>query len=387
MLVDIYHYLEPAVKSWTPFKGIFKEDALGGTIDFFDGEPNWFKDNKIDVAILGVPEERNALNKGCAEAPRMVRKWLYGMRNVSSGKRIADVGDVKGNALNDRYLALKEVVEFFVSEGVFVLLIGGSQDLTLPACGFINNIEKGASNISIVDAFLDIDIEGSDFSSSAFLHKMADDLEDKINEITVLGNQNYYCSPGQEQYMKDHFFPCVRLKDLKGNAIDGAEVVLRDSIFLSFDFLSIEQQPGLPKGGFMPNGFSNAEACRIFWYAGASDVLKVAGLFNVDIREEDENKNSAIIAAQMLWHLLEGMGARCNDYPFKPIVEYEQRAVFLEEFNENLYFYHNQNNDRWWLKVPSLHGKKIVACHSNDYERALEKDLPEVWWRYFHKAK
>ncbi len=351
---------------------------------FFNGKSGWFQNNIMDVVLVGVPETRNSDDHASENASEIIRKWLYGMRKVSGNVQIADAGNVRGNSLKDRYQALTDVVNYFSGQNIFILLLGGSQDLTLPACQFIRNIDS-KSSISIVDAFLDVDISGLEFTSSAYINKLVDDLGEKIDDLTVLGTQLYYCSGGQEQYMNDHFFPVLRLRDLRQDNINHVEVVLRDTTLLSFDFSSIENQPALTRKGFSPNGFSNVEACRIFWYAGASDVLKVAGLFNVGVENNNE-KITGPLAAQMLWHFFEGMGARGNDFPSRSVDEYEYRVVSLEEYGENLHFYHNPDNNRWWIKVPCSTGSKIVACHLNDYKQALEKELPEVWWRHFHKT-
>lgn len=382
--VDIFHYLEPAKNAWVQYPGISGKESLGEAVSFFDGTEKWFKENKFDLAIIGVPESRNGDIRFSEKAPHPIRKWLYGMRNVSSVEQIADLGDVRGNSLDDRYQAVMEVVDFLTQKNVAVFLIGGTQDLTLPAGKFIRN-NGTPSNLAVVDAFLDVDITGFDFSSSAFIHKLADNSDEGIENISVLGTQLYYCSEGQEQYMKDHFFPVIRLKDLRQGNIDRVEVVLRETTMLSFDFTSLGQQQGLPERGVMPNGFSNDEACRIFWYAGASDVLKVAGLYNVPVEDEDDRK-TAPVAAQLVWHYLEGRAARCNDFPVRSIEEYEYKVVYIDEYDVSLHFYRNPENERWWIKVPCVSGLKIVACHQSDYQSAINKELPEVWWRHFRRS-
>lgn len=378
--MNISHFLEPSEQKWMNYPGIPLDEALGKQILYFDGSEKWFEDNTIDIALVGVPEVRNSIHELNENAPIYVRQWLYGMRQVSTSLKIADLGNLRGNGLHDRYLALREVVNFLYARNVSVLIIGGSQDLTLPACDFMKNRNE-EGNIVIVDPFLDVDPEGADFSSSAFIHKLIDDLQNKINELSVLGIQLYYCSKEQENYLANRFYPVLRLKDLRGEKIDRFEVFLRDASMLSVDLGVVRGQPALPLGVKMPNGFSEAEACRIFWYAGASDNLKVTGLFNVCAGEE--RKCSAVVAAQMLWHYLEGAGLREGDYPLKSIEDYELKVVFVEKFDETVKFYHNPQNGRWWIQVPSRKHNKIVACHIEDYQQALNNELPDIWWRYF----
>jgi hypothetical protein len=378
--VEIVHYLEPLKKKWVACPGISTEASLGGLTMFFDGASAWFDNNEFDVGIIGIPEVRNSTRPLLPEVPALVRNWLYGMRRVSSGLRIADLGDIKGNGLKDRYYALSEVISYLHRKGVTVFLIGGSQDLTLPASRFLNQ-QNEEGNIVIVDAFLDVDPKCLDFSSSAFIHKLTEETGNKIGDLSVLGTQLYYCSKEQEDFMDKFHFPIVRLRDLRAERIDYFEVFIRNASLLSFDFGALKGQPSLPSRAKMPNGFSEEEACRMLWYAGASDMLKVVGLFDIAIDQAGEM--STVTAAQMIWHFLEGCGAREGDYPLKPIEEYELKAVYLEEYDETLKFYHNPVNNRWWITVPDTKGYKIVPCHADDYKSALNKELPQIWWRYF----
>ncbi len=362
-----------------------EEETLGASVRFYDGTPDWWKKVSFDVAILGAPEVRNASIVLSANAPDVLRKWLYGLRKNSGTTRIGDLGNVKGKSINDRYIALREVTERLIEKKIFVLVIGGSQDLSWPAGSFLKKRKK-KSNIAIIDALLDVDIEGNEFSSSAFIHKLLDDYGDKVDEISVIGTQLYFCPRKHESYFNDHFFPVLRLKNCRGDNIDRIEVVLRDTEMMSFDFTAIKHQPGLPEEGEMPNGFTGSEACRIFWYAGASDVMTVAGLFNMNFKGDKEIK-SAPLAAQMIWHFLEGRGALAQDYPFRGIENYEFKIIYLEEYGETISFFFNPVNDRWWIEVPNYEGTKIVACHSSEYQSALNKELPDTWWRHFQKTK
>ncbi len=370
--MELFYYLEPAEKKWVKYSTIDEAETLGHFVAFSDGTKDWFSPLNMDVAIIGISDRENKTNNPLISvAPANVRYWLYGMRMISSNMRMADIGDIKGAALNDRYVALQEVVEQLVRKNIIIMIVGGSQDFTFPVCQFFStrNIKSG---IAIVDAFLDLDPENEDFSSFAYINRLVENLGDKIDDISVMGTQLYYCSPRGEKYMNDHHFEMLRLKDLRGDNIDRAEVVLRGASVLSFDFLSLKNQYGLPNGNSMPNGLSNEEACRIFWYAGASDVLKVAGLFNINHLVGEKPDVPAAVSAQMFWHFLEGLGARCDDFPVKPVSDYAYKVVSLEAYEENLHFFHNPENDRWWMEVPSSEGGKIVPCHSSDYQNALK---------------
>lgn len=383
--MNINNYIEPVKPTWVSYPGISTEESVGAQIVWFDGTAEWFRDEDYDIAIIGVPEVRNSQRSVSDKAPDLIRKWLYGMRAVSSGEKIADFGNVKGNSLNDRYFAVNEIVTFLEQRGVAVLVLGGSQDLTVPVCGFFHKKEKRL-NLAVVDAFIDFHPRNEDFSDSAFLNKLVADFGTKnIEDLNILGCQTYYCSDEQERFLTNNHFRLIRLKDLRDEKISSVEVLLRQAEVMSFDFSAIKGQPVLPEQNLMPNGFSEQEACRIFWYAGASDGLKVAGIFNFPLSYKD-GSNQGPLAAQMCWHFLEGRGARSGDYPVRSYQDYELKVVYIDEFDATLKFYHNPENNRWWLMVPSEGGERVVSCEETDYQTAMDKELPALWWHFFIKG-
>jgi hypothetical protein len=113
--------------------------------------------------------------------------------------------------------------------------------------------------------------------------------------------------------------------------------------------------------------------------------MGVIGLFNLPVGSD--HPHSVSVGALMIWHALEGTATRCGDYPYRSLEEYEYKAVFLDDYDENIRFYHNPENDRWWLKVPWYEGTRVVSCHASVYEEALRKEIPEIWWMYYLKTK
>ncbi len=384
--LELHHFLEPVKTSWALYSGIRSGEMLGDQVDFNNGNPRWFENLHCDVMLVGVPEARNSPdNPTTAAAPELLRHWLYGMRKTTSGLRIGDAGDVRGKTLNDRYAALQQVVKILIHKEIKVVLVGGSQDLSVPVVKALKECSH-AGAIAIVDAGIDLDVTHTDFSSRAFLNHLVGADHSIVDELSIMGCQYYFCSPAQEKFLKERYFSMLRLRELRSPNIDYAEVVLRDSSFLSFDFGALENQPHSLPGALSPNGLSAADACRIMWYAGAADLMKVAGLFEVPVVSDHTSANGPL-SAQLIWHFLEGMGARCGDYPFKPLEVYKYLVVPVAELDETLHFYHNQMNNRWWLEVPFYEKTKVVPCHEDDYKTALKNELPQKWWRYFLRSK
>src|ERR1700756_2118514 len=85
------------LKQITPKKG-FYSSHLGEKIAHFS---NSFPDleQKIDIAIIGVQDDRNAINnQGCALAPDHVREKLYQLFEGPYKTKIADLGNIRQGA-------------------------------------------------------------------------------------------------------------------------------------------------------------------------------------------------------------------------------------------------------------------------------------------------
>ena len=109
-----------------------KQIRLGQTILTFCPESDFPALNNVDLAIIGVMEERNAYNnKGCALAPNQIRKYLYNLFPHSNQAKIADCGNlIIGKEIEDTYTALADVVAELLRLRVIPIIIGGPQDIT-----------------------------------------------------------------------------------------------------------------------------------------------------------------------------------------------------------------------------------------------------------------
>ncbi len=119
-------------------------------------------------------------------------------------------------------------------------------------------------------------------------------------------------------------------------------------------------------------------------YAGISDRLKAFGLFEMN-PSFDRKGQSAALAAQIIWYLLDGLNSRFFDYPRKNIDEYD-KIVVEQTFSKDyeMVLYHNPLNGRFWLKIPRKNGKEeIIPCTQGDFLDAKKDFIPQTWSRYF----
>jgi len=89
-------------------------------------------DQKTDIAIIGVQDERNAVNNpGCALGPDYVREKLYTLFEGAYKTKIVDLGNIRqGASVTDTYFAVKTVVHELIKRNILPVIIGGGQDIT-----------------------------------------------------------------------------------------------------------------------------------------------------------------------------------------------------------------------------------------------------------------
>lgn len=380
--MDIVHYLEPYKPIRTTIPGISHEESLAERVSFFGGGEDWFRNANFQIVIIGVPESRNgADNRGCDAAPNQIRRWLYAHRGDNLEVTIGDAGNVLGKSINDRYHALSDVITYFRNLKSVVVVLGGSQDLSMPIFKALKGISDNV-NLVAADAMLDVDVANEDFSSRSWLSHLVADYATSLSNLSVIGIQNYIVSGSQEGFVTNRFFEILRLGQIRGNDIDKTEVPLRDAHFFSFDFRVIKEQPQIMDEVLSPHGLEPHEACRICRYAGMGEQINVFGLFDVP-GSKSELKNNDLLAAQLVWHFIEGLAGRFGDYPNRSIDAYKYYVVPFEGEDPGLEFFHNQENGRWWMRVPADNGSVVMACSRDDYRKALKKEYPDRWWRSF----
>lgn len=361
----------------------------GTTVDFYQG--GQLDTDVYDIAIVGVQEERGTENNvGCAAAPDLVRKELYNLVKYDARLRLVDMGNVKaGQNLTDTYFALSTVVDELLAGSVVPIIIGGSHDLTLAQ--YMGYGKSGKSvNLTVVDERIDLqDIDGP-ATDENFLAKIFAYEPNYLQHFVQLGYQSYFTDPKSFNTLDNLKFECVRLGDVRKN-LEEVEPLVRDADLLSFDISSIKQADAPAHRDASPNGFYGEEACQIFRYAGMSDRLSSIGLYGLN-PSFDRNRQTAQLAAQMVWYFVDGYYNRKRDYPF---VDENDLLKYIVDFNEGEYelvFWKSKKSERWWLQVPGsgkqtrkLNAQMLVACSYNDYLQACQDELPDRWVKAYER--
>ncbi len=130
--MDISIYFEPLELPEFQFDEDTQKLRLGDIFSSFNDKDNFPGIDDVDIAIIGVNEDRNAVdNEGCALAPDAIRSFLYKLFRGNYKARIADLGNIKkGHKVEDTYFAVSAVVSELIKNKVIPIILGGSQDLS-----------------------------------------------------------------------------------------------------------------------------------------------------------------------------------------------------------------------------------------------------------------
>lgn len=369
--MELKHFLQPTEVNYNLQQGIMLDECLGSKIgsieeDLCDGV----------VAIISVEESINSIeNKGCEQGPYEIKKHLYGLKSLAKPLKVVDLGVVLGKSLKDKYKALEEVIKILIDKGVVILVLGGSQELTLFCHKGLCDVDQ-YKNVTLVDSTFDDIPESDDFSSINYVSSMIN--ADKKIRMSLVGLQKYLIGNKQEEFIKENNFQLIRLGQIRSNGLKSTEPILRDSDMVSLDISSIKYADMPAQSQPMPNGLNSEEICQMGWFSGMSDRLKLFSLFELNPKY-DSNETGAMLGAQIIWHFLEGVSNRNEDYPKRDIESYHVYYVALEELDLHIRFFCNKENDRWWVELPTAKGSEIVACGENDYHMFKENKIPDKW--------
>lgn len=384
---DFTDFLLPVPSSC--FQWVNDEYQFGNKWDIYM-ENNIPDIEKSKVVIIGVEEDRNALiNKGSASSPNEVRKYLYSFFPSISKYQVADIGNIKqGNTIKDTYFALKTIGEELLKQDKMLVIIGGSNDIAYAQFLMYQKLER-IINICNVDAYVDFNrnIE-EEINNKNYIGKIILLEPNYLFNYAHLAYQSYFVGSHNTQFMDDLYFEYYRLGSVRGN-IENTEPVIRNSDVLFFDFSAIKRNDGGMVEHFSPNGISAEEACQMMWYAGMNDKLSSVGLYEINTHI-DKTGVSAHLGAQMIWSFIEGFYNRKEDIPVKTHPDYQLYEVKLHKGKYNINFIRSHKTGRWWMEVPypphltqNYERHTMVPCTQNDYETALNDELPERWWQTY----
>ena len=379
--MEVFDYFDPVdFSQFAELENSAGKFSLGNNVESFTTKLSVSNISRANVVIFGVPVDNGKVETGAAQAPGLIRKELYRLAALNPKLNIADLGDLKpASGLKGTFLALRDVIEYLYELGVATVVIGGSQDLTTGICEAFKN--NRFFSLTAVDAILDIKKGVETFHSGNYLTRIFKQLPN-LFRFSLAGYQNHLVGEkliNKTPVIAEH----LRLGVLRTNFLV-AEPMMRNTDVLSFDMgaLKFSEAPGTPQQN--PNGLRGEEACQLSRYAGTSDRIKVFGLFETT-PENDKQGTTVKLAAEIVWYFLEGCVIRKREAGFNK----ENKIVYkveIDEMDQPLVFFHEQETNRWWFEINSVAGETAhFACSEEDYKVASSNEIPGKWLDYIQK--
>jgi arginase family enzyme len=374
-----FDFLEPVNGGILKFISSLSSQELGSKIVLHTQDQ--FPDiSKINIAIIGVLEDRRNIDIVNEVNLTAIRKKLYSMFPGNWDASIADLGDIlAGDSVEDTYFALKKVTSVLIKNKVIPIVLGGSQDLTYALYRAYDDLEQMVNMVSVDNRF-DFGKENEVVSANSYLTKIIIDEPNNLFNYCNIGYQTYYNSQEEIDLIEKLFFDAYRLGEISNNIVL-AEPVFRDADLVSIDLNSVKSSDSGNNVSFEPNGFNGKEICSLARYAGISDKVSSFGIFN-----HNNTVHESAMITQIIWYFIEGYHYRSKEYPFGSRTNYLKYIVPLED--EELIFYKSDKTDRWWIEIPfesnghnKLKRNTLLPCSYDEYLCACNQELPERWWK------
>ena len=389
-LSDFFFPLNP--EKFTPKSG-FYTSQLGLKATFYTDAFPELEENSYDIAIIGVQDDRAAVNNnGCALGPDYFRAQFYLLNEGSFTSKIIDLGNIKAGAtITDTYVAVKNVVSELMKLNILPILLGGGQDLTYAQYMAYEDLEQKV-DLVVVDPKFDLDEddeEGIATRSDAYLSKIFLHQPNYLFNFSNIGYQTYYVNQDSLKVMSKLYFDVHRLGEFTDD-IALTEPIIRNCNMLSFDISAIRSSDAAANANAGPNGFYGEQACRIARYAGMNDKLSSIGFYEFN-PALDQNGQTAMLLAQIVWYFIDGFYNRKKDFPLRPKSQYLTYRTSLADGTGEMLFVKSKKSDRWWMQVPYPTGVSkneryhLVPCRYEDYNTAVNGEMPDLWWRTYQK--
>jgi arginase family enzyme len=382
--MNLLDFIEPVSLEKPEEHFISNPNILGKNISIHTPDFDLNEINNQDLILLGIPEDRNSFNKGSSLAPDHIRTKLLQFLRTDSSLRILDLGNLKqGNTFNDTYFALREVLEVLLAQNLVVILIGGTQELTVPIFQAFEGL-KSNINLSTIDRTIDLVKDSVKTTADTYLTELLF-RKRLLFKYNNLGHQIHLTDKTNIDLINKLYHDAHRLGEIRSN-MTLVEPVLRDSDIVSFDISAIRQSDSPGHHNPSPSGFTCEEACQLARYAGLSDNVSVFGLFEYNPKFDTRNQ-SANVVAQLIWYFIDGLSCRSPEEPTEENKNFKTFIVGHSDLDYEITFYKSLVSERWWMEVPDPKSDKpkLISCSHNDYKIASEQEVPDLWWKSFQK--
>ena len=333
----------------------------------------------LQVAIIGLSEQRNSFFANPQYDVNQFRQAFYELYPGNWNLKIADLGDLSnGSKVDDTYFAVKEIGYHLKQMNITAIFIGGSHDLIFPLYQVFQDFKQLVNMVS-VDRSFDFSQEDELISGRSYMSKIIMDKPNVLNNYTNLGFQNYYCALEEKDLMDKLYFEGFRLGEVLED-VTLAEPIFRDADIVGIDMKCLSWQAIADPLKGQPNGIDSRTICALSRYAGISDRVGFFGLYELASTPMTDQ-----LAAQAIWYFIEGIEYRFDEYPVNFNSGFLKFNVALSD--RTLVFHKSEKSSRWWMELTNdlhLNNKiktnALLACTQKDYQSAKQDIIPERWY-------
>lgn len=326
-----------------------------------------YLEKKYDIAFLNIYDKKNIIK------PNLVRQHLYSLYKPQ-GVNIIDLGDLIYEDKNIFFNKIIDIFNLLNYNNTKLILISDNEKYNLFFFKYFNEINKKIKILNI-DSRIDIlgETENLSYLSNSKNYKC-------ISNLQIIGYQNYLVGDIISQKAKKEF-NIYRLSEVTAE-ISEIEPNFRNSDFVSLDISAVKSSdaPGSSKSS--PNGFNSNEICKLAYFSGLSENIKVFGLHEIN-NKLDFNQTTSKLSAQIIWHFIDAyaLNKKVNGSNKEFVIYYLD--LEYNKIDIKLKFYHCKNTNRWWLEVIEDTNNNILACTNKDYELVKNKKLSKRLKSYF----
>jgi len=356
------------------------DHVLGKNIEIFTEKSGFPDILDIKICLIFINETRNSYYKISQFNSNELRKEFYKLYPGNWNFKIADLGDLaSGKNVEDTYFALSEICSELKQLNIIPVIIGGSQDLTIPLYESFLKSDK-LINIVSVDNRFDFSQGENLISSRSYMNDIITKSPSRINNFTNLGYQTYLIAQEELDLMDKLFFDAYRLGEVL-NDLKITEPVFREADIVSFDMKALNS---IADGSFLegtPNGLDSRAICTMSRYAGISDRLSIVGYFDLP-----NNSFFLKLFSEVLWYFIEGFQCRFDEYPIELSHGFKKYNVSMSD--REMVFYKSIKSGRWWMEIGNKNyidnktkSSALLSCTYQDYLDACNDILSDRWWK------
>lgn len=376
----IFNYLEPFDMAYINEERNFSSYEIGSQISLLEDEMYDF--SSFDIAIIGVKEGRLAgmKNLGCDLAPEEIRKQFYRLHTLNNLPNIIDVGNLKEHETpEETHQALETVLAYLYKQGLTVVILGGSQDLTVPQFKSLSVINDKVS-LTVVDERIDLKSELEATMSDSFLQPILLSKEPEMFHFAALGYQSYFTHSKITELIKGMNHDCIRL-GLMRYSLANYEYIFQNTNAVSIDISCIKQSDAPARSMQSPNGFQSDELCQLTRMAGQSSTVNSIGIYEVNPHFDLRNQ-TVQLAAQSIWYFIEGFTHKTEETPenVEQVANFKTYLVEMVDFEHLAFtFWNSKFSDRWWVELPleNKRLKNIYPCSKMDYLKCSNGEMTD----------